>query len=237
MTDPFREYDAAYVLGALSPTERKEFEAHLEDCLLCAESVRELAGLPGLLAAVPQEVAELRDAGPVPDTLLPSLVREVRRHERRRRWTTAGAAGVAAAAVAVAALGFGGVLDGGPAPRPPATAAASGPHAAPSASGAAMAPLASSPLHAHLLLAPVAWGTRLDLTCTYDRPGSEAYPDGPAYVLVVRSRDGRTQQVASWRAVPGRTMSVTGASSWTRGQIEAVEVRTTDGTPLLQLRS
>ncbi|MDT4946344.1 MAG: putative zinc-finger, partial [Pseudonocardiales bacterium] len=32
MTDPFVHDDAAYVLGALSDAERREFEAHLETC-------------------------------------------------------------------------------------------------------------------------------------------------------------------------------------------------------------
>ena len=27
--DPYREWDAAYVLGALAPAERRDFEAHL----------------------------------------------------------------------------------------------------------------------------------------------------------------------------------------------------------------
>ena len=31
----FAEWDAAFVLGALSASERREYEAHLQDCDLC----------------------------------------------------------------------------------------------------------------------------------------------------------------------------------------------------------
>jgi sugar phosphate isomerase/epimerase len=48
--DPFVTFDAAYVLGALSPQDSAAFEAHLGHCERCARSVRELTGLPGLLA-------------------------------------------------------------------------------------------------------------------------------------------------------------------------------------------
>ena len=57
--DEFATWDAAYVLGALSPTERREFEAHLRECDRCSEAVSELAGMPGILSRVPREQARL----------------------------------------------------------------------------------------------------------------------------------------------------------------------------------
>ncbi|MEQ6903775.1 zf-HC2 domain-containing protein, partial [Nocardioides sp. YIM 152588] len=85
-TDPYAHDDAAYVLGALSPEERRAFEEHLTGCAECARAVREVAGVPGLLArldasafAVPEELP------PVPDTLLPRLLARVRRRRRRAR--------------------------------------------------------------------------------------------------------------------------------------------------------
>ncbi|MGY2747744.1 zf-HC2 domain-containing protein [Arthrobacter sp. UYCu723] len=47
--DGYREWTGAYVLGALSPSERREFERHLGDCAGCAASVAEFSGLPALL--------------------------------------------------------------------------------------------------------------------------------------------------------------------------------------------
>ena len=57
-------WDAAYVLGALSPAERREFEEHLAGCPACQAAVSELAGMPGLLAQVPPEDAALLAAAP-----------------------------------------------------------------------------------------------------------------------------------------------------------------------------
>ena len=94
--------DGAYVLGALTPEERLEFERHLRACPACARAVQQLAGLPGLLSQVSADVLESAPAPePVPDTLLPALVREVRRGRRRRHW----AVGLAAAAAVVTVAG------------------------------------------------------------------------------------------------------------------------------------
>ena len=39
--------DAAYVLGALSPGDRRAFESTCGDCADCQDSVQRLAGIPG----------------------------------------------------------------------------------------------------------------------------------------------------------------------------------------------
>jgi anti-sigma factor RsiW len=58
--DKFAQWDAAYVLGALSPAERREFEEHLASCPSCQAAVSELAALPGLLAQLsPDDAAML----------------------------------------------------------------------------------------------------------------------------------------------------------------------------------
>ena len=63
--------DGAYVLGALSPEDRVAFERHLPGCRECQRSVRELAGLPGLLARVPVEILDPeQERIPVPDLSL-----------------------------------------------------------------------------------------------------------------------------------------------------------------------
>src|SRR5438128_9463850 len=96
MTCPQAHLDGAYVLGSLSPAERQEFEQHLGSCEECARSVREVAGLPGLLFRVDRAVLAQDETEPVPATLLPSLVREVRRRRRRTVLAVAGAAAAAA---------------------------------------------------------------------------------------------------------------------------------------------
>ena len=40
--DTYREWDAAYVMGALSRTERREYEQHCAECEDCARDVAAL---------------------------------------------------------------------------------------------------------------------------------------------------------------------------------------------------
>ena len=84
---PLAELDGAYVLGALSASERIRFEEHLPGCAACRESVQELAGVPGLLSRVPLE--QVLTPEPVPQTLWPRLVAEAQRDRRRSRWRSA----------------------------------------------------------------------------------------------------------------------------------------------------
>ena len=108
--DPFAEYDAAYVLGSLSPQDRHEFEAHLKGCRQCTVAVAALAGLPGLLSTVSatdaERIAELgADATPpVPETLRPRLLTSVRNRRRLRTVIQVTAAGLVAAACLVLGL-------------------------------------------------------------------------------------------------------------------------------------
>jgi hypothetical protein len=229
----FAHDDGAYVLGALSPAERLDFERHLEGCDDCTRAVRELAGLPGLLGRVDVSVLEHPAVDePLPDTLLPALSREVRRDRRRRSFV---AAALAAAAVVVAVMvppvvsqvtdGHGSALA---VPQRSATPSGSAPQA--------MNPVGDVPVRASLTLDKVTWGTRLGLTCTYDPEWVEyQLPPSVTYVLYVRTRDGHTEQVGTWRSVGGRTMRLSAATAASRENIASVEVRTTGGRVLLQL--
>lgn len=226
--------DGAYVLGALSPNERQEFERHLLGCAECSRSVRELAGLPGLLAHVKAEDFERQDAPPIPSTLLPSLVREVR-VARRRRSALVAAVAAAVAVLAMGSLAVGGAFDGGSGTATPPSATT------PTATGVTpsavpMEPVGPGPVSADVLLASVPWGTRLDVTCSYENDEEEyqARPDA-TYALVVRTRDGRTEQVATWHGLPGRTMHLSAATATRRGDIASIEMRTTDGLVVLRL--
>jgi anti-sigma factor RsiW len=231
----YADRDGAYVLGALAPAERLEFEEHLAGCAACARSVRELAGLPGLLSRVDRAVVEEPfGEEPVPDTVLPALLGAVHRTRRRRTLVTTGAV---AATVAVAVLGLALSRSGDGAESPVAEGPASSALPSPSA-GRAMVPVGDAPVRARLALASVAWGTRLDLSCTYE-PESHRYelPQTASYALFVVTREGRTEQVGTWRSAEGRTMHVTAATSAPRRDIASVEVRTSDGHPVLELTS
>ncbi len=226
MSCEYAEQDGAYVLGALPAGERLAYEQHLTTCEECSRAVRQLAGLPGLLSRVDTTVLDDAPADePVPDALLTNLVREVRRSRRRRFLLVGGAA--AAAVVAVLALALPSALDDNQAPPPAAVPA-----------GQEMTTIGDAPVHAKLALEQVTWGTRLQLACTY-APETAGY-DGPprvTYTIVVRTRDGHTEQVGTWRSLEGRTMQLTAATASNRKDIAAVEVRTADGRPVLESTS
>jgi predicted anti-sigma-YlaC factor YlaD len=221
MTCELAQHDGAYVLGALSPEERLAFERHLDTCPPCSASVRDLAGLPGLLAQVsPEILISPPDRDPVPETLLPNLVAEVRRERRRRRWV-----GGLVAAAAVVVIGIATAVavtnDDEPVQEPPV-------------SSEVMVPIGQDAVEASVALTSVAWGTKLDLTCSYDVPAGGYTHEPPTYALVVRTTDG-TEQVATWKGLPGKTMRLTGATALTTDQIVSVEVQDAEGHPLLEL--
>src|ERR1700712_2781553 len=149
MSCDFAHHDGSYVLGALSPVERKEFELHLAGCEECARSVRELAGLPGLLARVdPDVLTSPPVAEPLPETLLPALVAHVRQAQRRRWFVSAGAATAAAGGVAVGALGVTGEFNSDRAP----SAVPASPGASLTPAGQVMSPIGHVELSANLAL-------------------------------------------------------------------------------------
>ena len=61
--DEYARWDAAYVLGSLSSADRHEFEAHLNCCPSCRESVAELSGMPALLAQLTRDGVAAIDDG------------------------------------------------------------------------------------------------------------------------------------------------------------------------------
>jgi hypothetical protein len=189
--------------------------------------VRDLAGLPGLLGRIGPEVFEEDEPEPVPETLMPRLSRAVRREQRRRTWVASGIAAAAAVAITVGGVA---VFDRHSS-APPASQATvtTGP-------SRVMTSVADDPMTASVALTPVAWGTRLDLTCTYPRAGSHLSGQTPTtYKLVVHTVDGRRQSVTSWKGVPGAVMHLSGGTAFDLSQISRVDVTWADGSPVLEL--
>lgn len=233
MSCDFAHDDAAYVLGALAPGERLAFERHLADCAACATAVRELAGLPGLLSRV--DPAVLTDAAPtpMPAGLETRLIAACRRERRRVVWY---AAAGAAASAALAAGGTAAILAGSSDPLPRADPAQESSSSAPGTDAREMTELREVGIEATLGMESVPWGTRLDLTCFYpQRTGYPPIPPRARYALVVRTADGHVEQVATWRAVTGKEMSLTAATGATSDAITEVEIRDAAGHALLRL--
>ena len=239
MTCDYAELDGSYVLGSLSPARAAGLRAPPRRPATTARaSVRELAGLPGLLARVDPVILEPAPAvEPVPATLLPSLVREVGRSRRRHLFATVGVAAAAVVAVAATALtSLGG--DTPPVAGPPTSPSPSQTTSPAAPVGMSMIPVGEAPVTATLAFTPVGWGTKLDLTCTY-RPENVGYnlPKATTYVLYVVHRDGSSEAVGTWRALDGRTMHFSAGTSEQLRKIATVEVRTQRGQPVLRLKS
>lgn len=229
----FAEWDAAYVLGSLSPADRRAYEEHLASCPICSASVRELAGVPGLLGALRRDeamdllltsstdAAQSDHASPdaAPPDLVPALLHRVRRRRRVRRWSVAGAIVGAAAVAAAFALVVPAVVSA----PPPATVATSL-HQVGSAS--------SSPLQAQVTLTSKKWGTSIGMVCIWKADSSWSPDSGSAsrwdYGLWVVARDGTTDRVATWSAGPGDVVRTTDSTAIPVASIARIELRALD---------
>src|SRR3546814_8313908 len=87
--DRVAQWDAAYVLGALSPADRRAYEDHLTECDECRRAVAELAPTVGLLSRVPAERARAMDGTPAdpPPGLRDGLLLRARQVGRAHLWT------------------------------------------------------------------------------------------------------------------------------------------------------
>ena len=208
----FADWDAAYVMGALSSTDRRLFEDHLDDCEVCARAVAELAPVIGLLGRVERRNAESLaseiPAGPDPARRgqLARIAAADRVRRIRRRWWT-GAAVAAAAAVVTVVLVV--TLPLGPSPR--------------DVTVVTLQTTSDVPLVASAELTQVGWGTRIDLECVYG--GASGEDVGWPYALYVIGDDGSEEAVSSWRARPGTTAELSAGTSLDVGGIETLEIR------------
>ncbi|HVL60911.1 MAG TPA: zf-HC2 domain-containing protein [Microbacterium sp.] len=221
----FAEWDAAYVVGALSSAERLRFEDHLAACPECRRAVAELSPTIGLLSRVSPERAASIDAaladGQVDQDGPDSSVRaevvslgERRALRRRRTWWLAAAAAVVLVVAAIAI---------------PVTLS----RTAPTASFALEA-VVDVPLEADVRLSSVGWGTRIDLDCRYTPASDAEVPaEGWPYALAVVDADGESTNVSTWQARPGATARLSAGTALSIAEISAVEIRSVDSGRLL----
>jgi hypothetical protein len=210
----FAEWDSAYVLGALSPAERREYEEHLESCELCRRAVTELTPIPGLLARLtPERASGLLDEPAVGASPRPELLDAIRREGRRRgiRRNRRRIAVLAAAVIVVLTA----ILVPLAVLRPAADA-----------STIAFEAVADVPVSATATLTPAAWGTRIELDCRYEDVATSDAPDrGWPYALYVVDLDGNRSEVSSWRASPGETARLTAGTALDAEDIASLEIR------------
>ena len=226
--DPYHDWDAAYVLGALSPGDRRDFEGHLAGCPACAARVGELAVLPGLLASVPPEQAVELAAGtqatatPLPESLLPGAVRRARRQQQRRQ---ALLASVAALLLLLAGVGVGDLLARrGVLPISPS--AVTTPYRL------AFTPVTPTRVMALADVVPVGGGTEFRLECYYPTSGS-SHPRPYTYGVWIIDRSGQRSRAATWTGSANEVMRPVARSALPPDEIAGVEIRTVPSNLLL----
>jgi anti-sigma-K factor RskA len=221
MTCTYAELDGVYVLGALCPSERAEFENHMRTCDVCRESVAALAVLPGLLGRLSTETAEQLAPSadtPVtaPTTLLPRLLTAAtqrRRKERRNRriWFGAGAVAVACLALVVG-LGVHAIDMNRITPRVEMTSM--------------QAAEEHMPVTAEIGLSTTTGGTMVHMACRYEVD----YQGSWTLWLVVYPIVGMPEQVGSWTAKTGDEIALTAVTHYPADQIGRIELRNSKET-------
>jgi anti-sigma factor RsiW len=229
--DDYEMWDAAYVLGSLSSTERREFEAHKAASPLSRSAVGELNGLPALLLRLDRDALAVSNesdgsgAEPLPrNESLPSLRTKVNGPRRRSRvvaWT----AGTAAAAVLAI-----GVLVG--VAGQSSTSMPTAPQA--SVSVQPMAQVGTSWLASTVSLSSQHWGTSISMNCVCLAPPSARHD---TLAMVVVGRDGSHTRMATWVANPGHTATPAAGISTPIDQIASVQVVSADSGQVLLERS
>ena len=225
--DRYLTWDAAYVLGSLSSNERREYETHLAGCPRCRSAVAELSGIPALLALLdPEDVRALDDEQPETPPLRPevleSLVGKVRWRRRRSRMVSSIALAAAAALLAVVLVFtvWPGVL-GLQSETPQATGTV-----------LEMNKVAQTPINASVTLNSYAWGTRIDMACTYGDWGNRDAPPQNLGMVVV-GRDGSHAEVATWLGLSGATALPSANTPMPMSEIAAVQLVSTDSGEVL----
>jgi anti-sigma factor RsiW len=227
MTDRFRDWDAAYVLGALDSEDRRAFERHLAACPACSAAVAEFAGVPGILSKLSTEDAvallaadevavgvdnHLREGVHIPG-LVQRLASAAARRRRRIRF---GMLGAVVAVVALLTVG-GVVYTGGQISV---------------AAAVAMTPLQQHAITASMSVTRKAWGTRFDWSCGY--PGATGIYSSPvSYDLVVVQKSGTRSVVATWTSVGPHAAGLSASSDIAYGDISSVEIRLTGSSTTL----
>jgi hypothetical protein len=207
-----------YVLGALPPSQRVEFERHMATCVECQTEVNDLAVLPGLLGRL-DEPTVVATAELPPPNVLPAVLHRVHRRRRGRRLVALGAVLAVACLALIAGIAMP-QLGGTPTKSVPVVM-----HA--------MSPVSPSPITAQVGFTQVTGGTQIEVKCQYAWPPGETYAKQRVAVFVYPRSGAPAQQVGFWSAAPGDKVDINAVAGWPPTQVARVELRSSEGTPLL----
>lgn len=239
MTEPdrFADWDAAYVLGSLTPQERHQYEDHLASCPDCREAVGELAGMPGLLSHLPpnEAMALVEDDRLVdqpgesgPELAMPESIARLRPPPTRPA-----RARVLLAAAVVLALIAGGVV--GYALRATGALPDLLPGASPPAVTVAFEPVHTDRMIAVADLAPDGGGTVIKVSCQYASSGGGSGHNRPyGYKLYVINNRGEREEHTAWSTTPGSKADPQLRSRLPISKINALEIVGESGDVLVR---
>jgi len=223
--DRYREWDAAYVLGALSTDERREFEQHLVGCEACQSGVAGLAGMPGLLMKIDATTAEALVSTTVRENefVLPlapiqNLAQAMikRRSIARRRF----AAGMAIAASVVMVIGLIVGVNIGSSSKPGSNQDA----VATTGIKVAMVPIGTNAMVVNMHVTKKAWGTQFSWNCVYGSDSS-AWSTPQAYDLVITDTSGVSTTVATWSQSGSGAKGLVASTGIPLSMIKTIDVR------------
>jgi len=216
--DDLAEWDAAYVLGALSLEDRRTYENYLAANPARAAELTELAGMPGILNALSRdEAVALTDLAGAPPAQAPqdnvaSLAQAAAKRQQRSRRTWLATAVASAAALLIA----GGLVGATVFPRSSAPVE--------TVAMQAMQPTPRGGLTAELAVTQKKWGTELNWACQYTKDWSR---NVDSYDIVVTTHDGVQSAVGSWKPAGDEATGLSAATSIPTAQIRTVDIRVT----------
>ena len=214
--DPFRTWDAAYVLGSLGMDDRRAYERHLLTCESCTKSVGEIAGIPGVLMklstgsaqALLDSISEVDNFAQNKSDLVQSLAAAAvaRRQRVRRRFVAMSS--VAAAFLMVIGIGIG-------------TQAHS---ARILGTQVVMTELIPNSMTVNLHILGKKWGSKITWDCTYAQVQPENVSAEP-YNLVITDKAGVSTIVASWQAIGKSAKGLAASTQISLAQIKSIDIR------------
>lgn len=223
--DSLAEWDAAYLLGALSLEERRTYEDYLAANPARAAELAELADMPAILGALSREEAvaltDLDDTPPAEHSDVASLAHAAAKRQQRSRRTMLAATVAVAAALAI----IGGVVGATVFPRTPSVQ---------TVAMEPMQPTALDGLTAQLAVTEKKWGTELNWACQYTEDWAR---DVASYDIVVTTRDGAQTAVGSWRPAGDEATGLSAATSIPTAEIRSIDIRVSGSDEPLAIRT
>jgi len=228
--DVYKDWDAAYVLGALSHEERKDYEAHLTQCPACSGALALLAGIPGFLGKIDSQTAMGLMNGVSTDPATNSMDESVfmqklakRASQKRRKTRIRQTIGLVAAVVISVSVGLTtGVLvhTSHGFTTAPANAIATSWH---------LTNLQPQIMSANLHIISKTWGTDFDWNCTYSKNAADWGPS-VRYNFVVTDNSGHKFTIATWSPSGGTAKGLSATTALSQSQIKMLEVTITGST-------